>query len=41
MVTNVSSQLWDSLCNVLSSLTHWKEVIDNWKVYMYILSLYI
>ena len=34
MVTNVSSQLWDSLCNVLSSLTHWKEVIDIWKVYI-------
>ena len=32
MVTKVSGQLWDNLANVLSSLTHWKEIIVQWRV---------
>ena len=32
MVTAVSGRLWDGLCTVLSSLTGWKEVLDQWEV---------
>ena len=32
MVTNVSGKLWDNLSTVLASLTHWKQVIEHWKV---------
>ena len=32
MVTKVSGRLWDNLSAVLSSLTRWREVIEQWKV---------
>ena len=32
MVFGVSPQLWDDLLSVLSSLTQWKEVVNQWKV---------
>lgn len=32
MVTKVSPQLWDNLLAVLSSLTEWREVVQQWKV---------
>ena len=31
-VTRVSGQLWDNLSSVLSSLTMWKEVVEQWQV---------
>ena len=32
MATKVSPQLWDNLLAVLSSLTQWREVVQQWKV---------
>ena len=32
MVTRVSPALWDNLLAVLSSLTQWKEVVQQWQV---------
>lgn len=32
IVTKVSPQLWDNLLAVLSTLTHWKEVVKQWQV---------
>jgi len=34
MVTKVSPQLWDNLLAVLSSLTEWREVVQQWKITM-------
>ena len=33
MAFSVAPQLWDNLLTVLSSLTLWKEVVIQWKVY--------
>lgn len=35
MIMNIPKEFWNELQNILSSLTHWKQVIIQWTVYKY------
>lgn len=35
MLIEVSNKLWNDLLLVVSSITHWKEVISQWKVIIF------
>ena len=39
MAFSVAPQLWDNLLTVLSSLTQWKEVVVQWKVWSLVIGI--